>query len=65
MANDNQGQSLGAIVKGLLVLAGIVFIGGEGVSFLVNNVGGTLLVFFDKLSSLEVTYNLLRTLTAA
>lgn len=53
MANDNQGQSLGAIVKGLLVLAGIVFIGVEGVSFLVNNVGGTLLVFFDKLSSLD------------
>lgn len=53
MAINNQSQSFGAIAKGLLTLAAVVFIGVEGISLLINNVDTAFLVFFDRLSSLD------------
>lgn len=53
MNNASENQSFGAIAKGLLALAGVVFVGVEAVSFLVHNVGAALVAFFDGLSSLD------------
>lgn len=53
MADGNQNQPIGAIVKGLLVLAAIIFTSTAALSLLFSNIGTTLFAFFEKLSSLD------------
>lgn len=53
MGSDNGDQSIWAIVKGLLTLACVAAIVVFALSFLINNISGGLVSFFDSFSSLD------------
>lgn len=53
LSQNKENNSLGAIVKGLIVLAIIVVIAVMAITFIINNTSTGLLIFFDKLTSLD------------
>ncbi|WP_165253098.1 hypothetical protein [Adlercreutzia sp. ZJ304] len=53
MESNSSNQSFWAILKGLITLAFVVAIIVFGLSFLINNVSGGLVSFFDSLSTLD------------
>lgn len=54
MSKDSKGQTIGAIIKGLLVFAVLVAICVIAFSAIINSVSGSITVLFSTLSTLDV-----------